>query len=86
MRVPLYCNATGERVEDPRRVADLLAGQLTRPLRWVDCIGSMARDGIEEFVICGPGKALRGMVRKILGARARIRVVQAVGDLHASKE
>lgn len=85
-RVPFYCNATGEVVDDPRALAGVLAGQLTRPIRFVGCIRSMHRDGTDQFVVCGPGKTLRTMVRKILGAAVPVRVIASPADLEALKE
>jgi [acyl-carrier-protein] S-malonyltransferase len=85
-RLPFYCNATGESVRDPGRFIDVLGGQLTRPVLWVDCVLAIQEAGVDRFVVCGPGKALRGMVRKILGSAVEIRVVEQIEDLQLSKE
>jgi [acyl-carrier-protein] S-malonyltransferase len=78
-----HANRTGAVVRDPEKMAELVSGQLTRPLRWVETIEAM---GVQRFLIAGPGRVLRGTVRKILGATADIRVLETPADLGAMKE
>jgi [acyl-carrier-protein] S-malonyltransferase len=43
------------------------------PVRWSDCVRSMAGQGATRIVECGPGKVLTGLVKRIdksLEARA----------------
>ena len=48
-----------------------LAEALIRPVRWREVLGALHRLGIERFVEAGPGKVLRGLVRRTLpGAEA----------------
>lgn len=44
--------------------ANLIA-QLTAPVRWTQCVQAMVAAGATQFVECGPGKVLQGLVKKI---------------------
>lgn len=67
-RVPLAANATGRFVED-EDLADLLAGQLVKPVRWAE---TMATLGAQRFDVFGPGRVLRGLCRANHGAAAQV--------------
>ena len=43
----------------------LLKEQLYRPVRWVETIQKMKKQGIERVVECGPGKVLSGLIKRI---------------------
>jgi [acyl-carrier-protein] S-malonyltransferase len=43
---------------------DLIA-QLTCSVRWTQEVEAMVKAGATEFVECGPGQALTGMITKI---------------------
>lgn len=72
-RILLVANATGEAVgaEDLR---ELLAGQLTRPIRWVRTLETLARAPISDWRILGPGRTLRNLCRANLGAGAALSI------------
>ena len=42
-----------------------LIAQLTASVRWTQEVRNMVAAGATEFVECGPGKALQGMIAKI---------------------
>ena len=46
-------------------IRGLLALQLHQPVRWVESIQSMQRQGVELFIECGPGKVLSGLIKRI---------------------
>ncbi|AEJ43211.1 ACP S-malonyltransferase [Alicyclobacillus acidocaldarius] len=62
---PVVANIDGH----PRRMAsdvrDALKKQLVMPVRFVDCVLSMKRLGVDCVVELGPGTVLSGLVRKI---------------------
>jgi [acyl-carrier-protein] S-malonyltransferase len=62
---PVYCNVTGARAETPAEVRDLLARQLTEPVRWTQSMRSMASDGCRQALELGPGKVLAGLMKRI---------------------
>lgn len=65
------CNQSGKLA---RRgdMPELLAGQLTRPVHWAGTMSTLDRCGVTDYVTVGPGKVLRGLVRKNLGKQTRI--------------
>lgn len=63
---PVYQNVNAQASTDPEAIKSNLIAQLTAPVRWTQSIRSMGNDGISEFIECGPGKVLQGMVKKIL--------------------
>lgn len=44
--------------------ANLIA-QLTAPVKWTQSVQNMVKDGATQFIECGPGKVLQGLVKKI---------------------
>jgi [acyl-carrier-protein] S-malonyltransferase len=42
-----------------------LIDQLTSPVRWTQSVQNMTSAGAVEFIECGPGKVLQGLVKKI---------------------
>ena len=64
-RVPVYANVTSEPVTAPEDIKRLLVEQLTSPVRWVEIMTNMIRDGITEFYEVGPGSVLTGLLRRI---------------------
>lgn len=63
--VKFYCNVTGEQVDNPENIRQYLVQQLTSPVRWMDIVDNMVRDGCNKFVEIGPGKVLRGLIKRI---------------------
>jgi [acyl-carrier-protein] S-malonyltransferase len=65
VRVPVACNVTGAAVELGADVPALLRRQLESPVRWVDCVSTLASLGAEVLVEVGPGTVLSGLARRI---------------------
>jgi [acyl-carrier-protein] S-malonyltransferase len=51
---------------DPAEIKQNLIAQLTSSVRWTKSVQNMIADGATEFTECGPGKALQGMIAKIV--------------------
>lgn len=62
---PLYSNVTA-RPYGAARAAQLLARQVTSPVRWQDTVRAMADAGVDRFVELGPGGVLCGLIAKIV--------------------
>ncbi|MEF2228645.1 MAG: ACP S-malonyltransferase [Candidatus Cardinium sp.] len=62
---PIYQNVTGRPVTDPQIIKANLLQQLVAPIYWTKTIHHMMEDGITEYIECGPGTVLQGLVRKI---------------------
>ncbi|MGK7389720.1 MAG: ACP S-malonyltransferase [Candidatus Cyclobacteriaceae bacterium M2_1C_046] len=62
---PVYQNVNAQPSTDVEEIKKNLIAQLTAPVRWTQTIQNMVKDGADEFVECGPGNVLQGLVRKI---------------------
>jgi len=62
---PVYQNVDAQPYSDPEQIKANLLKQLTAPVRWTQTIQRMLQDGASEFIECGPGKVLQGLVKKI---------------------
>ncbi len=63
--MPVYSNVHAKPVTQPDEIRQLLAEQLTSPVRWVEIVESMIQDGATEFHEVGPGSVLTGLLRRI---------------------
>ena len=62
---PVYQNATANPAKDVDIIKENLIAQLTAPVKWNQSVQKMVADGATEFIECGPGKVLQGLVKKI---------------------
>lgn len=62
---PIYQNVNAEAATDVATIKANLIAQLTAPVRWTQSVRNMVAAGATEFVECGPGKVLQGLVKKI---------------------
>ena len=63
--IPYVTNVTAERVEDIGVTRELLTKQVSSPVRWMQSMEAMIREGVDIFVEIGPGKTLAGFMKKI---------------------
>lgn len=71
---PMVSNVTAEPVRNAAEIRTLLARQVHSPVEWVRSVRRMASEGVDTFVECGPGRALTGMVRRIVPAARTLNV------------
>jgi [acyl-carrier-protein] S-malonyltransferase len=62
---PIYQNVDAFPHTDPVEIKDNLLKQLTAPVRWTQSVRNMISDGAAEFVECGPGQVLTGLIGRI---------------------
>lgn len=62
---PVYQNVTANAVSDPNAIKKNLIAQLTAPVKWTQSVQQMTADGATQYIECGPGKVLQGLVKKI---------------------
>lgn len=62
---PVYQNVSTTAVTEVSEIKANLIAQLTAPVKWTQSVHNMVKDGALEFVECGPGKVLQGLVKKI---------------------
>lgn len=63
--IPYVTNVTAEKVEDIRETKGLLKAQVSSPVRWMQSMEYLIREGVDTFVEIGPGKTLAGFLKKI---------------------
>jgi [acyl-carrier-protein] S-malonyltransferase len=62
---PVYQNYLAKAVSDVNDIKQNLISQLTAPVKWTQSVQAMLADGATDFVECGPGNVLQGLVKKI---------------------
>lgn len=62
---PIYQNVNALPQTDSEVIKNNLILQLTSPVRWTQSVKNMVADGATEFVECGPGAVLQGLIKKI---------------------
>ncbi len=62
---PIYQNVDAKPHTNPKEIKDNLIAQLTSSVRWTQSVQNMIADGASEFIECGPGAVLQGMVKRI---------------------
>ncbi len=63
--IPVVQNTDGLSHDNPDQIRNNLKQQLYKPVLWVDCINKMHSQGVTQFVECGPGKVLSGLIKRI---------------------
>lgn len=61
--MPLYSNKTGK-VYESGTVRELLAAQISSPVKWEEIVRDMISKGADTFVEIGPGATLSGLIAK----------------------
>jgi [acyl-carrier-protein] S-malonyltransferase len=64
-RIPVISNVDACTHEDPEEIRQLLVRQVVSPVRWEESMASMLRDGVDSFYEIGPGRVLRGLLRRL---------------------
>jgi [acyl-carrier-protein] S-malonyltransferase len=62
---PVVSNVEAKANPDVARVVPLLVEQVTAPVRWIECVEELVRQGVTRMVEVGPGKVLSGLARRI---------------------
>jgi [acyl-carrier-protein] S-malonyltransferase len=65
---PVVTNVEARANPDVARALPLLVEQVTAPVRWIECVEELARQGVTRVVEVGPGKVLGGLVKRIAPA------------------
>lgn len=64
-RIPVVSNVDASTHTDPDEIRSLLVKQVVSPVLWEKSIRKMLDDGVDEFYEIGPGKVLRGLMKRI---------------------
>jgi [acyl-carrier-protein] S-malonyltransferase len=64
-RIPVISNVDAQAHDDPETIRKNLVRQVISPVRWEDSMRSMLSQGVSQFFEIGPGKVLRGLLKRI---------------------
>lgn len=64
-QIPVVSNVDAQTHTDPEEIRDLLVRQVISPVRWEDSVRVMLDNGCDDFYEVGPGKVLKGLLRRI---------------------
>ena len=62
--VPVIANVLASPINDPAEIRKRLVEQVTGTVRWRECVGHMALQGVSIFAEIGSGKVLTGLLKK----------------------
>jgi [acyl-carrier-protein] S-malonyltransferase len=62
---PVVTNVEAAPNGEAARVVPLLLEQVTAPVRWIECVQELVRQGVTRMVEVGPGKVLSGLAKRI---------------------
>lgn len=64
-RIPVVSNVDAKPHTKPDEIRELLVRQVISPVLWEDSVRFMLGAGVEVFYEVGPGKVLRGLIKRI---------------------
>ena len=65
LSVPLVTNVDAALIRKAAEARRALVRQVSSPVRWLESIELLIREGVDTFVEVGPGKVLTGLMRQI---------------------
>jgi len=65
LAVPLVTNVDAAIISRGAAARDALVRQVSSPVRWLESMELLIREGVDTFVEVGPGKVLTGLMRQI---------------------
>ena len=79
-QINVLSNVTGD-VHEPLNIHEYMVKQITSSVRWVDCVETLARNGVNEIIECGPGKVLTGLIKRI-DKTLEVRNISGLSDIN----
>jgi [acyl-carrier-protein] S-malonyltransferase len=64
-RIPVLSNVDAQAHDDPEQIRANLVKQVVSPVLWEASMRAMLQRGIDEFYEVGPGRVLRGLLKRI---------------------
>ena len=61
----MISNVDAQAHVDPDEIRELLVKQVVSPVRWEDSMRSLLAQGYDQFYEVGPGRVLRGLLKRI---------------------
>jgi [acyl-carrier-protein] S-malonyltransferase len=82
--IPVVCNVTAQETVSPEEIKANLIKQVASSVLWEDSMRFMLSKGIRDFIEFGPGKVLKGLMRRI-DADAQVINMEKKEDISALK-
>ena len=82
LKIPVLSNVEADFYPSKNDVKRLLTEQVDHPVRWIEEMERMVREGVDKCVEIGPGKVLNGLLRKI----SRETAIQSIENPDSIKE
>ncbi|MCX5713676.1 MAG: ACP S-malonyltransferase [Candidatus Omnitrophica bacterium] len=79
-RIPVVSNVTARVVVSPQEIKDNLVKQVASSVLWEDSMKFLLAQGVTNFLEFGPGKVLRGLMRRI-NPEAQVANIEKKGDI-----
>jgi [acyl-carrier-protein] S-malonyltransferase len=64
-RIPVISNVDALPHDNPEEIRQILVRQVLQPVRWEDSMRYLLAQGFDQFYEVGPGRVLRGLLRRI---------------------
>jgi [acyl-carrier-protein] S-malonyltransferase len=64
-KIPVISNVDARPHDDPEEIRDLLVRQVLQQVRWEESVRYLLAEGFNAFYEVGPGRVLRGLLRRI---------------------
>jgi len=86
-KFPVIHNADVASYSDSAKIKDALVRQLYSPVRWVETVQSIHRQGATRAAECGPGKVLMGLTKRIVAELPCVALTsnEAISELKMDK-
>jgi len=78
--IPVVSNVTAKEESSPQEIKHNLAEQVASGTYWEDSIRYISAQGIKHFLEIGPGKVLKGLLRRI-DSELVVDNIETIGDL-----
>ena len=64
-QIPVISNVDAQPHRKATEIRSLLVRQVSEPVMWTQCVMTLLHAGCGQFLECGPGKVLTGLVKRI---------------------
>ncbi len=64
-RIPIISNVDGKPHDDTEEIRNILVQQILSPVQWETSMRNLRADGFDTFYEVGPGRVLRGLMKRI---------------------
>ncbi|PID76286.1 MAG: [acyl-carrier-protein] S-malonyltransferase [Deltaproteobacteria bacterium] len=75
-KTDVFFNVTAQTEQNPAKIKEVMADQISSRVRWYELINNMLAGGIDVFIEAGPKNVLNGLLRKIIPKGAEVKRLQ----------